>query len=71
MTETGVVSIHGNSRTLDSQWKVIDMDKEEKRAKIGTPTSTSCIIILIIIIIIIVKIVSAALLESTILLANA
>ena len=30
---TGVISIHGNGGILDSLWKIIDVDEEEKGGK--------------------------------------
>ena len=33
VAQTGVISIHGHGRILDSLWEIVDVDEEEKRAK--------------------------------------
>ena len=33
VAQTGVISIHGRGRILDSLWEITDVDEEEKRAE--------------------------------------
>ena len=33
VAQTGIISIHGNVGIQDCLWEIIDVDKEEKRAK--------------------------------------
>ena len=33
VAKTGVISIHGHGRILDSLWEIVDVDEEEERAK--------------------------------------
>lgn len=33
MTQTGIISINGQSGSLDSLWEIIDVAEEKKRAK--------------------------------------
>ena len=34
VARTGVISIHGHGRDLDSLWEIVDVYEEGKRAKI-------------------------------------